>query len=75
MTRRYRWTPDQIDALPDGYAEDQVLKHAAWDEAVEWVRKRHARKNAPRPDHGRGRRPIFGMPGQVAPERRGDDPG
>ena len=68
MTRRYRWTPDQIDALPDGYAEDQVLKHAAWDEAVEFARRRQQRKNAPRQQGGG--RPIYGMPGAVAPERR-----
>jgi len=44
-----------------------VLAHAGWDEAVMVVQKRHARKNAPKPDHGRTR-PIYGMPGASAPE-------
>jgi len=37
---------------------------------VAWVQKREARRNAPKPDHGKGRRPIYGMPGQFAPERQ-----
>ena len=45
-----------------------MLKHAAWDEAVEFARRRQQRKNAPR--HQGGGRPIYGMPGATAPERR-----
>lgn len=45
-----------------------MLKEAAWDEAVEYMRKRERRRRSPG-GHGGGR-PIYGMPGAVAPERR-----
>ena len=65
LTRRHHWTPEQIDALPDGWAEDHVLAYAGWDEAVEVVRKRHQRKTSP--PTGRVRKPIYGLPGVEAP--------
>lgn len=45
-----------------------MLKEAAWDEAVEFLRKRERRKRSPG-SQGHGR-PIYGMPGATAPERR-----
>jgi hypothetical protein len=66
--RHPAWTPEDIDALPDGYAEDLIEAHAGWDEAVAVVQKRHARKSAPR--HEEQGQPVYGMPGVRAPVRR-----
>lgn len=43
---------------------------AGWDEAVAVVQKREARKHS-RPDPGRHRKPIYGMPGAELPEPPG----
>ena len=69
MTRRYRWPQPVIDSLPDGYAEDLILAHAGWDEAVEMVRNRQKRKGSPNvaPDRQGA---IFGMPGVELPRGR-----
>ena len=45
--------------------------HAGWDEAVQFAQKRHHRANAPKRGHDH-RKPIFGLPGQFAPEPRGE---
>ena len=66
LTRRYRWTPEQIAALPDGYAEEQLLKHAGWDEAVALLQKREQRRHAPK-DTGPAGKPVYGMPGTFTP--------
>ena len=50
-----------IDALPDGYAEEQVDAAAGWDEAVAVVQKREARKNAPKVEQPARR--VYGLRG------------
>ena len=66
LTRRHHWTPDQIDALPAGWAEDHVLAYAGWDEAVEVGAETAPAEDTP-PPTGRVKRPIYGMPGVEAP--------
>lgn len=44
--------------------------HAGWDEMVAWAQERAQRRNGGKRDRNRGR-PIYGMPGQYAPEPGG----
>lgn len=70
LIRRHHWSPDQIAALPDGYAEELAEAEAGLDMAAEVAQKRQRRKNTPPAAQDDGA-PVFGMPGVRVPRRRG----